>query len=43
MLLSEKRGAWGAFYKASVIGTSLHWQVSLACVASAVYILLKSD
>ena len=43
MLLSEKRGAWGAFYKASIIGTRLHWQVSLACVASAVYILLKSD
>lgn len=43
MLLSEKRGAWGAFYKASVIGTRLHWQVSLACVASAVYILLKND
>ena len=43
MLLSEKRGAWGAFYKASIIGTRLHWQVSLACVASAVYILCKSD
>ena len=39
MLFSEKRGAWGALYKASVIGTRLHWQLSLASVLMAFYLL----
>ena len=42
MILSEKRGAWGALYKAAVIGTRLHWQVSMACALMALCILLKS-
>ena len=42
MLLSEKRGAWGALYKAAVIGTRLHWQVSVACCLMAFVILFKS-
>lgn len=37
--LSEKKGLFGALYKASVIGTRLHWAVSVACVAMAVYVL----
>lgn len=42
MILSEKRGAWGALYKAAVIGTRLHWQVSMACALMALCILFKS-
>ncbi|KAL1020748.1 hypothetical protein UPYG_G00004140 [Umbra pygmaea] len=38
-LLSEKRGVWGAFYKASVIGTRLHLAVALSCVTMAFYVL----
>ena len=37
--LSEKKGLFGALYKASVIGTRLHWAVATACVTMAVYIL----
>jgi hypothetical protein len=40
MLLSEKTGALGALYKMSIVGTRLHWQVSLACALMAMYILL---
>lgn len=39
LLFSEKKGFWGALYKASIIGTRLHWAVSIACVIMAVYIL----
>ena len=38
-LLSEKKGLFGALYKAAVIGTRLHWAVSAACIAMAVYVL----
>lgn len=38
-ILSEKKGLFGALYKASVIGTRLHWAVSIACVITAVYVL----
>ena len=37
--LSEKKGLFGALYKAAVIGTRLHWAVSAACIAMAVYVL----
>ena len=40
--LRRKRGAWGALYKAAVIGTRLHWQVSVACALMALCILFKS-
>nr|KAF6414599.1 transmembrane protein 167B [Molossus molossus] len=31
-LLSEKKGVWGVFYKAAVIGTRLHAAVAITCV-----------
>eukprot|EP00056_Hartaetosiga_gracilis_P015148 m.241310 g.241310 ORF g.241310 m.241310 type:complete len:69 (+) comp20116_c0_seq1:151-357(+) len=37
--LSEKDGFFGALYKASVIGMRLHLLVSVACIASAFYLL----
>ena len=40
LFLSEKRGAMGTLYKASVIGTRLHAWVSLSCGAMALYLLL---
>ena len=39
-LLSEKKGLFGALHKAAVIGTRLHWIVSIACASMAVYVLL---
>ena len=39
LLFSEKAGLFGALYKASVIGTRLHWAVSIACVTMAIYVL----
>ncbi|XP_073417146.1 protein kish-B isoform X1 [Dendrobates tinctorius] len=38
-LLSEKKGVWGVFYKAAVIGSRLHLPVALSCFAMAFYIL----
>ncbi|XP_060057941.1 protein kish-B isoform X1 [Erinaceus europaeus] len=38
-LLSEKKGVWGVFYKAAVIGTRLHAAVAIACVVMAFYVL----
>ena len=38
-LLAEKKGLFGALYKAAVIGTRLHWAVSAACVTMAFYVL----
>ena len=38
--LSEKKGPFGALYKASVLGTRLHIFVSLSCVFMAFYVLL---
>ncbi|XP_068774144.1 protein kish-B [Struthio camelus] len=38
-LLSEKRGVWGVFYKAAVIGTRLHAAVAVSCVLMAFYVL----
>ncbi|KAL1512194.1 hypothetical protein AB1Y20_005458 [Prymnesium parvum] len=40
-LLREKHGARGTLYKAAIIGQRLHWQVSIACVLMAVYLLLR--
>ena len=37
--LSEKKGLFGALYKAAVIGTRLHWAVAAACVVMAVYVM----
>ena len=39
LFFSEKSGVFGALYKASVIGTRLHWAVSICCVTMAIYIL----
>jgi len=39
-MFQEKKGFLGIFYKAGVIGTRLHIAVSLACIATSVYILL---
>jgi len=36
-LFNEKKGIWGVFYKGAIIGTRLHWAVSLCCVITAVY------
>uniref|UniRef100_A0A2K6W4W0 Protein kish n=1 Tax=Onchocerca volvulus TaxID=6282 RepID=A0A2K6W4W0_ONCVO len=38
-LLSEKKGFFGIFYKAAVIGIRLHFVVSLTCLFCAGYIL----
>ncbi|XP_003220461.2 protein kish-B [Anolis carolinensis] len=38
-LLSEKRGVWGVFYKAAVIGTRLHAAVAMSCIVMAFYVL----
>ncbi|EDO49814.1 predicted protein, partial [Nematostella vectensis] len=38
--LSEKKGFFGVFYKAAVIGVRLHWAVALSCVLMSVYILV---
>ncbi len=38
--MSEKKGFWGVVYKGGVIGSRLHWAVSLACLAMAVYLLI---
>ncbi|XP_035308253.1 protein kish-B-like [Cricetulus griseus] len=38
-LFSEKKGVWGVFYKADVIGTRLHAAVAIACIVMAFYIL----
>eukprot|EP00037_Helgoeca_nana_P023716 m.246766 g.246766 ORF g.246766 m.246766 type:complete len:74 (+) comp26436_c0_seq1:330-551(+) len=37
--LTEKNGPMGSLYKASIIGTRLHWAVSLSCLAMSVYVL----
>ncbi|NXN26600.1 KISHB protein, partial [Nycticryphes semicollaris] len=39
-LLCEKRGVWGLFYKAAVIGTRLHVAVAVSCVLMAFYVLV---
>lgn len=38
-LLSEKKGVWGVFYKAAVIGTRLHIPVALSCLFMAFYVM----
>lgn len=37
--LSEKKGLFGALYKAAVIGTRLHWVIASVCVTMAVYVM----
>ncbi|EDQ91328.1 uncharacterized protein MONBRDRAFT_14967 [Monosiga brevicollis MX1] len=39
MFLSEKKGFFGALYKAAVIGTRLHLFVSLTAAATGFYLL----
>lgn len=39
MLLSEKKGFAGIFYKFSVIGTRLHIPVAISCAVMAFYIV----
>lgn len=39
-MFSEKKGFFGIFYKAAVIGTRLHIWVALSCVATALYLAL---
>ncbi|XP_037108679.1 protein kish-B [Syngnathus acus] len=38
-LLSEKKGVWGVFYKAAIIGTRLHIPVAICCVVMAFYLI----
>ncbi|XP_034389128.1 protein kish-B [Cyclopterus lumpus] len=38
-LLSEKKGVWGVFYKAAVIGTRLHIAVAVSCLLMAFYVV----
>ncbi|XP_041743272.1 protein kish-B [Coregonus clupeaformis] len=38
-LLSEKKGVWGVFYKAAVIGTRLHHAVAITCMSMALYLV----
>ncbi|CAM4733124.1 unnamed protein product [Leuciscus chuanchicus] len=38
-LLSEKKGVWGVFYKAAVIGTRLHVAVAASCLFMAFYLI----
>jgi len=38
--LSERKGIWGVFYKASVIGTRLPLAVSLVCCGMAFYVMI---
>ncbi|XP_046854309.1 protein kish-B-like [Xenia sp. Carnegie-2017] len=38
--LTEKKGFFGVFYKAAVIGVRLHWIVAVFCAIMAVYIIL---
>ncbi|XP_072521737.1 protein kish-B [Salminus brasiliensis] len=38
-LLSEKKGVWGVFYKAAIIGTRLHFAVALSCLGMAFYLV----
>uniref|UniRef100_A0A8C6UY43 Protein kish n=1 Tax=Neogobius melanostomus TaxID=47308 RepID=A0A8C6UY43_9GOBI len=38
-LLSEKKGVWGVFYKAAVIGARLHIPVALSCFFMAFYVM----
>ena len=38
--LSEKKGFWGVFYKASVVGIRLHWLIALACTTMGIYLML---
>ena len=37
--LTEKKGIWGVFYKASVVGIRLHWLVAIACTTMGFYIM----
>eukprot|EP00053_Salpingoeca_punica_P002634 m.38801 g.38801 ORF g.38801 m.38801 type:complete len:75 (+) comp11696_c0_seq4:146-370(+) len=37
--LSEKKGAFGTLYKASIIGVRLHWLVALLCIVTGVYLV----
>jgi len=39
MLLSDKKGFAGIFYKFSIIGTRLHIPVAITCVAMAFYVM----
>jgi len=39
MLLSEKKGFAGIFYKFSIIGTRLHIPVAISCALMAFYIM----
>ncbi|XP_058487723.1 protein kish-B [Solea solea] len=38
-LLSEKKGVWGVFYKAAVIGTRLHIAVAISCAVMGFYVV----
>ncbi|XP_068455132.1 protein kish-B [Clinocottus analis] len=38
-LLSEKKGVWGVFYKAAVIGTRLHIAVAVSCLLMGFYVV----
>ncbi|XP_032831114.1 protein kish-B [Petromyzon marinus] len=37
--LSEKKGVWGVFYKAAVIGSRLHIPVAVSCIMMGFYVM----
>jgi len=37
--LTEKKGIWGVFYKASIVGVRLHWFVALSCAVMGFYVM----
>ena len=39
--LSEKKGIFGALYKASIIGTRLHIFISIFCTITAFYLIIS--
>eukprot|EP01080_Neovahlkampfia_damariscottae_P010970 gene10970-gene3674 len=40
LMEENKKGFFGVFYKASVLGIKLHWLTSIACLALSFYVLL---
>lgn len=41
MMENRKKGLFGVFFKASVIGIRLHYVVSLTCFITALYLFFK--
>jgi hypothetical protein len=41
IMQENKKGFFGIFYKASVLGIRLHWLTSMSCALMGIYILFK--